>query len=102
MDVVVAGDQLRTIIERIGHVESEIKELTEKEIYLETEGNGFDVRILRDVIRRRNQAGGERDEQEGLIDLYLQAVQEGSAAIKRPTAASWIGGVQSGAGPPDP
>jgi uncharacterized protein (UPF0335 family) len=33
----IAGDQLRALVERIEHVEDEIKELTEakKEIYLE-------------------------------------------------------------------
>jgi len=50
----IAGDQLRAIVERIEHVEDEIKELTEakKEIYLEAKGNGFDVKILREVIRK--------------------------------------------------
>ena len=45
----VAGDQLRTIVERIEHVEEEIKELTDakKEIYLEAKSNGFDVKIIR-------------------------------------------------------
>ena len=40
----VAGDQLRAIVERIEHVEEEIKELTDakKEIYLEAKSNGFD------------------------------------------------------------
>ena len=43
----VAGDQLRTIVERIENIEEEIKELTEakKEVYLEAKGNGFDVRF---------------------------------------------------------
>ncbi len=42
----VAGDQLRTIVERIENIEEEIKELTEakKEVYLEAKGNGFDVK----------------------------------------------------------
>ena len=49
----IAGDQLRTIVERIEQVEEEIKELTEskKEIYQEAKGNGYDVKILREVIR---------------------------------------------------
>jgi uncharacterized protein (UPF0335 family) len=42
----IAGDQLRAIVDRIEHVEEEIKELTEakKEIYREAKGNGFDVK----------------------------------------------------------
>ena len=53
----IAGDQLRAIVDRIEHVEEEIKELTEakKEIYLEAKGNGFDVKILREVIWIRKQ-----------------------------------------------
>src|SRR4029078_8832077 len=62
-------DQLRTIVERIEHIEAEIKELTEakKEIYAEAKGNGFDVKILREVIRIRKQDQKERDEQESLL-----------------------------------
>jgi uncharacterized protein (UPF0335 family) len=73
----IAGDQLRTIVERIETVEEEIKELTEakKEIYQEAKGNGFDVKILREVIRVRKQNQAERDEQETLLDSYLDAIK---------------------------
>ena len=73
----IAGDQLRTIVERIEHVEEEIKELTEakKEIYQEAKGNGFDIKILREVIRVRKQDQEERDEQESLLDAYLEAIK---------------------------
>ena len=74
----IAGDQLRAIVERIEHIDDEIKELTEakKEIYFEAKGNGFDVKILREVIRVRKQDQKERDEQETLLDAYLQAIKE--------------------------
>jgi uncharacterized protein (UPF0335 family) len=80
----VAGDQLRAIVERIERVEEEIRELTEgkKEIYLEAKGNGFDVKILREVIRVRKQDQKERDEQESLLDLYLQAIMGTSPKAK--------------------
>jgi uncharacterized protein (UPF0335 family) len=76
----VAGDQLRAIVERIEHIDAEIKELNEgkKEIYLEAKGNGFDVKILREVIRVRKQDQDERDELDSLLDVYLQAI-EGAA-----------------------
>lgn len=81
----IAGEQLRAIIERIEHVEEEIKELTEakKEIYLEAKGNGFDVKILREVIRVRKQDAAERDEQESLLDAYLQAIKAAPPAKQR-------------------
>jgi uncharacterized protein (UPF0335 family) len=80
----IAGDQLRAVVERIEHVEEEIKELTEakKETYLEAKGNGFDVKILREVIRLRKQDQKERDEQESLLDAYMQALKGGSRAAK--------------------
>ena len=80
----IAGDQLRAIVDRIEHVEEEIKELTEakKEIYLEAKGNGFDVKILREVIRLRKQDQKERDEQESLLDAYMQAIKGASRAAK--------------------
>lgn len=73
----VAGDQLRTIVERIEQVEEEIKELTEarKEIYLEAKGNGFDVKVLREVIKVRKQDQKEREEHETLLDVYLRAIK---------------------------
>jgi uncharacterized protein (UPF0335 family) len=80
----IAGDQLRAIVERIEHVDEEIKELTEakKEIYLEAKGNGFDVKILREVIRLRKQDQKERDEQDSLLDAYLQAIKGASRVAK--------------------
>jgi len=72
----IAGDQLRTIVERIEKVEDELKELAEakKEIYQEAKSNGFDAKILREVIRVRKQDQNERNEQESLLATYLQAI----------------------------
>jgi uncharacterized protein (UPF0335 family) len=80
----VAGDQLRTIVERIEQIEDEIKELTEarKEIYLEAKGNGFDVKVLREVIKVRKQDQKEREEQETLLDVYLRAVMGSQRTAK--------------------
>jgi uncharacterized protein (UPF0335 family) len=81
----VAGDQLRAIVERIEHVEEEIKELADakKEIYLEAKSNGFDVKIIREVIRLRKQDSKERDELETLIEEYWQAIEQASPAGKK-------------------
>ena len=80
----IAGDKLRAIIERIERIEEEIKELSEgkKEIYFEAKGNGFDVKILREVIRIRKQDQKQREEQESLLDLYLQAIKGAARAAK--------------------
>jgi uncharacterized protein (UPF0335 family) len=80
----VAGDQLRTIVERIEHIEEEIKELSEarKDIYLEAKGNGFDVKVLREVIKVRKQDLKKREEEETLLDIYLRAIKDGRTAAK--------------------
>ena len=74
---VIGGSQLRAIVERIENIEREIKEFTEakKEVYLEAKGNGFDVKILREVIRVRKQDQKEREEHDTLLDIYLQAIK---------------------------
>ena len=80
----IAGNKLRSIVERIERIEAEIKELTEgkKEIYFEAKANGFDVKILREVIRLRKQDQKQREEQESLLDLYMQAIKGAARAAK--------------------
>jgi uncharacterized protein (UPF0335 family) len=75
--VEVAGDQLRAIIERIEHVDEEIRELNEakKEIFLEAKSNGFDVKVLREIVRLRKQDQKEREEHESLLEVYLRAIK---------------------------
>jgi uncharacterized protein (UPF0335 family) len=45
-----------------------------KEVYLEAKGNGFDVKILRKVVRLRKQDKAKRQEEDALLDLYLSAI----------------------------
>ena len=75
--VEVAGDQLRAIVERIEHVDEEIRELNEakKEIFLEAKSNGFDVKVLREIVRLRKQDQKEREERESLLEVYLRAIK---------------------------
>jgi uncharacterized protein (UPF0335 family) len=77
----IAGDRIRSIVERIEHVEEEIKALTEgkKEIFLEAKGEGFDVKVIKEILRLRKQDKDERDEHESLLDLYLSAMESSEA-----------------------
>jgi uncharacterized protein (UPF0335 family) len=45
-----------------------------KEVFAEAKGEGFDVKILRKVVRLRKQDKVKRQEEEALIDLYLSAI----------------------------
>jgi len=81
----IAGDQLRSFVERIEWLEEEIKGLTDdkKDIYAEAKGNGFDVKILREVVRIRKQDQKEREELESLLDVYLHALKSVVPAAKQ-------------------
>jgi uncharacterized protein (UPF0335 family) len=73
----IAGDRIRSFVERIEHIEEEIKALNEgkKEVFAEAKGDGFDVKVLKEIIRLRKQDQNERDEHESLLDLYLRAME---------------------------
>jgi uncharacterized protein (UPF0335 family) len=73
----IAGDRIRSIVERIEHIEEEIKALNEgkKEVFLEAKGDGFDVKVIKEILRLRKQDKDERDEHESLLDLYLSAME---------------------------
>lgn len=72
----VAQDQLRAFVERIERMEEEKKSITDdiKEVYAEAKGNGFDTKVLRQVVRIRKQDRAERLEQEAILELYLAAL----------------------------
>ena len=71
-----AQSQLKTVIERIERLEEDKAAVSTdiKEVYLEAKGNGFDVKIIRAVIRLRKLTGAARAEVEALIDLYMSAI----------------------------
>ncbi|GHC77026.1 DUF2312 domain-containing protein [Limoniibacter endophyticus] len=72
----VAAGQLRAIIERIERLEEDKKAIAEdiKDVYAEAKGNGFDVKVLRAIIRLRKQEPTEREEEEAMLDLYKSAL----------------------------
>jgi uncharacterized protein (UPF0335 family) len=75
-DLGIPGDRLRSIVERIEHVDEEIAALNEgkKEIFAEAKGEGFDVKIIREIIKLRKLDKDERDEHETLLEVYLRAM----------------------------
>ena len=71
-----AKDQLKSIIERIERLEEEKKTISDdiRDVYAESKGNGFDVKALRTIIRLRKQDPNERQEQETILETYMQAL----------------------------
>ena len=72
----IAADRLRSIIERIERLEEERKALGDdiKDIFSEAKSAGFDVKVIRQVIRLRKQEPADVEEQETLLDLYRRAL----------------------------
>ena len=72
----VAADQLRLFIERIERLEEEKAALASdiREVYAEAKGNGFDTKIMRQVVRLRKLDKADRQEAEAVLDLYLSAL----------------------------
>jgi uncharacterized protein (UPF0335 family) len=78
----IAADQLRQFVARIERLEEEKAGLAAdiRDVYAEAKGNGFDVKILRQVIRLRKLDKHELQEQDALLDLYMHALGMAGAA----------------------
>lgn len=72
----IAADRLRSFIERVERLEEEKKGIQDdiKDILAEAKGTGFDVKIIRQIIRLRKKAKEERQEEEELLELYKSAL----------------------------
>ena len=72
----IAGERLRSLIERIERLEEERRTLAAdiKEVYGEAKGSGFDTKIMRQLIRLRRMDKDDLDEQETLLDIYKRAL----------------------------
>jgi uncharacterized protein (UPF0335 family) len=72
----VAAGQLKSFIERIERLEEEKKGIADdiRDVYAEAKGQGFDAKVMRQVIRLRKKDTAERQEEEALLDLYMHAL----------------------------
>ncbi|SFU37524.1 Uncharacterized conserved protein, UPF0335 family [Methylobacterium sp. UNCCL125] len=94
----VAADELRQFIERIERLEEEKAGILGdiKEVFAEAKGRGFDTKAMRTILRIRKQDHSERQEQEAILELYMQALGMladtplGRAAVSREFAEARI------------
>lgn len=72
----ISADRLRSLIERIERLEEEKKALQSdiRDIFAEAKGAGFDVKIMRVVLKLRKMNAADRDEQEILTETYRKAL----------------------------
>ena len=73
----IAAAKLRSFVDRIEKLEFEKSELAAdiREVYAEAKGNGFDTKIMRQIIKLRKMEEPDRREQDELLDLYRQALE---------------------------
>lgn len=72
----VAGEQLRSIVERVERLEEEKRALAEdiREVYSEARGNGYDVKALREVVKLRRMDSADRMERQAILATYMSAL----------------------------
>lgn len=72
----ITADQLRSFIERLERLSEERKALGEdiKEVFAEAKSEGFDTKIMRQILRIRGMDEADLQEQEELIDVYKRAL----------------------------
>jgi uncharacterized protein (UPF0335 family) len=73
---VIAVDKLKNFVERVEKLEEQKTALAEdiKEVYRESKYHGFDIGIMKKVIKMRSMESGKLQEQEQLLDLYKEAL----------------------------
>lgn len=76
----IAGERLRSFIQRVERLEEEKQALSDdiREVYAEAKANGFDPKIMREVVRLRRLESAERQEHDALLETYLAALGMGS------------------------
>jgi uncharacterized protein (UPF0335 family) len=72
----ITAEQLRSYVERIERLEEEKAAIAAdvREVYAEAKSNGFDIKIMRQVLRLRKLDHDDRSEQEALLELYKRAL----------------------------
>jgi uncharacterized protein (UPF0335 family) len=75
-EVAVSDDQLRLFLERIERLEEEKKGISDdiRDVYSEAKSQGYDAKIMRQVVRLRKMETNDRQEMETILELYKAAV----------------------------
>lgn len=75
-EVAVSDDQLRLFIERVERLEEEKKGIADdiRDVYSEAKSQGYDTKIMKQVVRLRKMSADDRQEMETILDLYKAAL----------------------------
>jgi uncharacterized protein (UPF0335 family) len=72
----VAAEELKQFVERIERLHEERAGIAGDiaDVFAEVKGRGFDVKALKQILKIRSQDQSERQEQEAILELYMQAL----------------------------
>jgi len=72
----ISSGHLKSFVERIERLEEEKAGVAEqiREVFAEAKGTGFDIKVMRQILKIRKMEEADRAEQEELLDLYLHAL----------------------------
>jgi uncharacterized protein (UPF0335 family) len=72
----VSADMLRLLLERIERLEEEKRGVSEdiKDVYSEAKSNGFDVKVMRQIVKLRRMETHVRQEWEAVLETYKDAL----------------------------
>ena len=72
----MSDDRLRLLVERIERLEEEKKGISEdiRDVYNEAKSTGYDVKVMRMIVRLRKMTADDRDNQEAVLDTYKIAL----------------------------
>ena len=72
----LAGDRLKSIVSRIEKLEEQKSEIADdiRDVYAEAKGNGYDVKALREIVRRRKKDAADMAEHEAIVETYMMAL----------------------------
>lgn len=72
----VAADELRLLVERVERLEEEKKGISDdiKDVYAEAKGRGYDAAAIRKILAIRKKKKEEYQEEEAILEVYMQAL----------------------------
>ena len=75
-EATVSDEQLRLFIERIERLEEEKKGIADdiRDVYLESKSQGYDPKIMRQIVRLRKMKPDDRSEQDMILETYKAAL----------------------------
>ncbi len=76
MSEVIAADQLKQYVSRIERLESDKADIADdiKQVFDEAKANGFDTKVMKQVMKLKKLDKDSLAEQEAILDLYRAAL----------------------------